>query len=68
MNMSRKDYIATAAALNAENHRSVGGSTKDEDLHRLGVAVAAQAMADYMESDNPRFDRHRFLKACGLSK
>ena len=32
------------------------------------VSVATQRIAEYAAQDNPRFDRARFLKACGLDE
>lgn len=32
------------------------------------VERVAGELADYFKGDNPRFDRERFLEACGLSK
>lgn len=52
--MSRKDYEAIAAAVAA-----TGGdyATREEMACRL---------ADVFAGDNPRFDRGRFLQACGF--
>jgi hypothetical protein len=30
------------------------------------IVDAANNMADIFEADNPRFDRDKFIKACGL--
>jgi len=55
--MTRKDYVAIAAAF------------KNADKRDDGETIAASVMeniADAMARDNPRFDRARFLKACGV--
>lgn len=59
--MTRKDYELIARALKraaaeaqAEGH--------DLDALRTGAIELAYSLAD----DNPRFDRERFMKACGL--
>jgi hypothetical protein len=60
--MTRKDYVAIAAALNACRYHPDDGAETDWaccDIH-------ARAIADVMARDNPRFDRARFLKACGV--
>lgn len=59
--MSRKDYVALAEALKQakDKHREIlgaGSVLKD----------AAERIADVLQSDNPRFDRGRFLTACGF--
>lgn len=55
--MSRKDYIAFAKLVLAQLERG--------DLN--GAEDAAHGMADIFAADNPRFDRGRFLVACGLA-
>lgn len=51
--MTRKDYILIAAAL----ARLADSADK---------ASCAQALTYALANDNPRFDRERFLKACGV--
>jgi hypothetical protein len=42
-------------------------STIDYDNgYNTAVARLANDMADYFETENPRFDRDRFMEACGL--
>lgn len=48
--MSRKDYVRIAAIIKARG--------SDVDL--------ANDFADLFEEDNERFDRERFLTACGV--
>lgn len=57
--MTRKDYVLIAAAI-----------AKMPDFAsslRTAKASAAASLADALASDNARFDRERFLKACGVS-
>ena len=58
--MTRKDYIAIAAIFSQQVAQDAGkrGHTITQQL--------AERMADMMASDNSRFDRARFLKACGV--
>jgi hypothetical protein len=61
--MTRKDYVAIAGAL----HRSgmaVGIWPKKTAEYAIGLV--ATDIAATMAADNPRFDRARFLKACGV--
>jgi hypothetical protein len=55
---SRRHYEAIAATMLAVNETLGDGNMVD----------AATAMADLFQGDNPRFDRTRFLEACGLSE
>ena len=55
--MTRKDYVAIAAALNANlnEYTSV--------VARQVVKHAAGALADVLLSDNPKFNRDLFMLA-----
>ena len=55
--MTRKDYVLIAQTLSRFTGDS--GDVIDRD-------AIAQKLADAFESDNPRFDRFRFLVACGV--
>jgi hypothetical protein len=61
--VTRKDYILIARALNSSRIAVIG---KREEDFESGRKLACQALADYLETDNSRFDRERFLKACGV--
>lgn len=60
--MTRKDYIALAAVLKSVQPHSI----LDED--RQQHLLDCRAVADVLGQDNPRFDRARFLKACGVEQ
>ena len=65
--MTKKDYVALAIALKAAriNHEVKPGSSSE--LSRLrGTEQAALEIADTLASENPRFNRARFLAACGV--
>lgn len=46
----------------AEIVRTIGSTYRGNYIHEL----LASMLADYFIQDNPRFDRARFLTACGL--
>lgn len=61
--MTKKDYIRIAKVLNC--------ARQDADDYGAGgywVERAATLMADELAKDNPRFDRKRFLAACGFGE
>ena len=74
--MTRKDYV-----MIAETIRELLGDIEREsgpmavcDRTRalmagehLGVRHVAKRLADQLRQDNPRFDRTRFIEACGLT-
>ena len=59
--MTRKDYEAIAAAI-----KEVVDSNRWFKGNLSGTQDTAKAVANVMAADNPRFDRARFLKACGV--
>lgn len=70
--MTRKDYVNIAAAILAtqtrikndyERHVIRHPETLDEQLR--GVRRTAAHLAEFLASDNPRFETARFLTACG---
>jgi hypothetical protein len=56
--MTRKDYELIAAAMRQADRYC------ETDNQRRGVQRACLTLADVLETDNPRFDRARFLDAC----
>lgn len=76
MALSRKNYEAVAKVVSkiSRDFSLVAGEGDSTDENLKGYdrgAVDALtdvrvALADYFASDNPRFDRERFLKACGV--
>jgi hypothetical protein len=59
--MTRKDYVLLADTI--KNARKV-----ENAMGGMYVSVAhlANTLATELEIDNPRFDRHRILIACGV--
>jgi cell fate (sporulation/competence/biofilm development) regulator YmcA (YheA/YmcA/DUF963 family) len=58
--MTRKDYIATADIL-----ETMVSST--DTVEEMNLAIdAIDAFAEMFAKDNPRFDRTRFVRACGI--
>ena len=53
--MTRKDYVLIAQIIATAWHGSAGMK-----------ADLANSFADKLESTNPRFNRERFLDACGV--
>jgi hypothetical protein len=63
--MTRKDYILIAAALK-EAKRQIPEGGAHATWEYIANATAACVLAHSLASDNPRFDRARFLAACGV--
>jgi hypothetical protein len=57
--MTRKDYELMVAALTAVRAESSSDSVSYEGICRQLTTV--------LQRDNPRFNRDRFLAACGVS-
>ena len=66
--MTRKDYILIAAALrNAHDAIRQKEPAECHDDMLDGIGYAADYLVDALANDNPRFDRARFLAACGVA-
>ena len=67
--MTDGDYIAIAFILR-ESTRKAGQNGWESDHARRGFIAAgtniAMDLADRFAADNPRFNRARFLAACGV--
>jgi hypothetical protein len=62
--MTRKDYCAIAGAINrAQTHDEWEGG----DIP-WAIWLTAEYVADALAADNPRFDRQRFMDACGVEQ
>ena len=60
--MHRKDYALIADALRRARYAAAN------DVGALvGNSDAALELADALKRDNPRFDRAKFLAACGIN-
>ena len=61
--MSRKHYEMIAAILNDLRIGAQLSAQGDDDVRR-----AVLTLANTFETDNSRFDRDRFIAACGYSQ
>ena len=62
--MTRIDYELLARSLKATTHPEF--LTEIGRAWEVGYGSACAAVADACEGQNTRFDRERFLSACGL--
>ena len=68
--MTKKDFELIARCVKTEHDKSsrAGWSHESESkAWRLATESIALNLADALASGNPRFDRERFLKACGVN-
>ena len=65
--MTRKDYEAIAQVMNDQIWSDSPFENNRYDTGRaLQWEVTCKALADCFKRDNPRFDRTKFLEACGM--
>ena len=70
--MTKKDYIRIAAALRGDAAHLNPPGIPYERMPRWNQGCYDQwntvvlAIADALAADNPKFDRARFLSACGV--
>lgn len=63
MAMSRKDYIETAEIIKQQVDTP---EFADYGLYASAVTTIANELANMFKRDNGRFDRDKFMAACGL--
>lgn len=59
--MTKKHFEAVASAIRAEYEDTYGEPAEE------AIRSIARKLADVFASENPRFDRARFLAACGIT-
>lgn len=64
--MTKKDYIKFAQMLKREQPATLY-SIDESDVTTVTWQCIVESTADIFAEDNPRFDRERFLRACGLT-
>lgn len=63
--MTRKDYELIASAIKRSHLTELDGH-EETIIATAQHKTTAFSVARRLEMDNPRFDRDRFLKACGV--
>lgn len=66
--MTRKDYVKLAAVVNESLAINPKIDASFVRGWREGIEVLANKLADVLQADNERFDRARFLYACGIAR
>lgn len=61
--MTRKHFILLASILKRYNQCE---TTKSNLLAKQGLQELTEDISAICESENPQFDREKFLKACGI--
>lgn len=76
--LTKKDYVVIAEIISSTTLTTMRSSNKtiqeasmaQRACMRAGVEATtsriSRNLADYFAQDNPRFDRSRFMQACGL--
>ena len=63
--MTKRDFELIAKALNEARYHAIREDAPSGGAFWLKAAAAEVALA--LAFENPRFDRERFLKACGVN-
>ena len=67
--MSKKDYDRSATAFKGARRQIEANSVGDDRLPSLGGRLLTVSLVpDVLGSDNGRFQRDKFLKACGVKE
>ena len=49
-----------------KQYKAIAKLIKESTLYSFDGVLIANEFADYFAKDNPRFDRDKFLSACGV--
>lgn len=60
--MTKKDYELIAGAI----RQTIG--LQEQDTNKIRFELFAEYMASEFEAHNPKFNRCKFLQACGLGE
>lgn len=61
--MTRKDYVMIADSIKASRENWEGFTPESQEA----IDGLARSLATKLQADSPRFDRARFLVACGVN-
>jgi len=64
--MTKKDYKLIASAFS--ERLSLAGKIQNKKSRETHYKELAQTLAEKLATENPRFDRQRFLSACGVTE
>lgn len=64
--MTRKDYVLIAQCIEGAQKHNPWPTAAERQGAQLMQRQIAENLSYAMVHDNPRFDRERFLKACGV--
>ena len=67
MTASKQHFEMVARVLRRQDYNTVESANPVDQQHAMLRDIAVAFAAEFAAS-NPRFDRARFLKACGLSQ
>ena len=63
--MTRKDYILIAQAISNSRYMHILSMRPE---YQAGIDRTTQIIANFLQSENPRFDMNRFLSAAEYGK
>ena len=64
--LTKKDFKAVAEIIEDNTTEIDGDCLKYNHYQVVSRNSLVMELADYFATQNPRFDRERFMKACGL--
>lgn len=67
MTVTQKDFIAIAKIIKLYMEASLG-SPHDNGIKTGTLDLVSKDIADYFQSQNAKFKREKFLKACGVEE
>lgn len=64
--MTKKHYEAIAAAIESQSRVRIANNPEAQSARLQALCDVAEQFAIIARRDNPRFNRERFMSACGF--
>lgn len=69
--MTKKHYVAVAGILKSQRmgaleKAGLAQAGMSGDTYNRALDETGELLAEYFQMENPKFDRARFLEACGI--
>lgn len=64
--LTKKHYKTIADIIKSQHQKTYPNMPIADNAFNIAKSSISQELADYFATQNPRFDRQKFLDACGL--
>lgn len=69
--MNKKDYVSFARMIRTQRHKVIVNHPKSNPISEaqlLQIELLIHAMVELFQSDDPKFNAEKFIKACQITE